>query len=52
MGTPAEGLPPMDGHEAQQQQYDYNPRANGLSRRFTDETESSQHNLTIRDRGD
>ncbi len=52
MGTPAEGYPPMEGHEAQQQQYGYDPHANGLTRRYTDEAESSQHTLAVRDRTD
>ena len=51
MEPPAEGLPPIDG-QTTQQQYNYDPRGNGLPRRLTDEAQSSTHSLALRDRAD
>ncbi|KAA8616642.1 Rho-GTPase-activating protein LRG1 [Pyrenophora tritici-repentis] len=44
MGTPAEGPPPMDS-QGVQQQYNYDPRSNGLPRRATDEATLASNNL-------
>ncbi|KAF1842826.1 rho-type GTPase-activating protein-like protein [Cucurbitaria berberidis CBS 394.84] len=51
MGTPAEGPPPMDNHGTPQQ-YGYDPRSNGLSRRLTDDAQSSTHSLAPQNRSD
>jgi hypothetical protein len=44
MGTPANGAPYREGHEAPQQ-HAYDPRSNGLSRRRTDEQDASTNGL-------
>ncbi|KAF2831698.1 RhoGAP-domain-containing protein [Ophiobolus disseminans] len=53
MSAPAEGPPYMDGQGAPQQ-YAYDPRSNGLSRRRTDEqdAQSSSNSLAIQNRPD
>jgi hypothetical protein len=49
MDTSAEGRPHMDG-EGAPQQYGYDPRSNGLSRRATDEAQSSTNSLAPHNR--
>ena len=53
MSTPAEGPPHMEGQGAPQQ-YAYDPRSNGLSRRRTDEqdAQSSANSLAQQNRTD